>query len=284
MSWFSREGALERGLTLRQPGGIQTVRQVALTPSGAVVALGATTTEVELGNQGRVRERWQLVRLGPASDTSLVLGTMPGPEQVVHVEGSGYGEVVSVRVEGRWWWGEGFAWASERGVWTADRLSLEARHFDLDRGLDQVVRVSAPDRPFTRALIDSLERVELERVADPELRALWRADFAGREYPEGVPPVAGIFADAAARVWIGLTDPPPERLPSGALMAIRRWVVFERKAPATGEKALTVRARGVLTLPPQSHPLWAGAEGVLLVRHDTQTDVAFVEWYPFVGE
>ena len=282
VSWFSRGGTLERELTLRQPGGIRTVRQVVLSPSGAVVVLGARTTEVELGNQGRVRERWQLVRLEQTLDTTLLLGTMPGPERVVHVQGSGDGEVVSVRVEGRWWWGEGFAWASERGVWTADRLSLEARHFDLERGLDHVVRVAAPDRPFTRALIDSLERVELERVADPELRSLWRADFEGREYPEGVPPVEGIFADAAARVWIGLTDPPPERLSSRDLMAVRRWMVFERNAPGEGEETPTVWARGVLTLPPRSHPLWANAEGVLLIRNDTQTDAAYVEWYSYV--
>ena len=44
------------------------------------------------------------------------------------------------------------------------------------------------------------------------------------------------------------------------------------------------RTLGLLTLPPRSHPLWADVEGVLLVRNDTKTDVAYVEWYPYVDD
>ncbi|NNM04936.1 MAG: hypothetical protein HKO65_07510, partial [Gemmatimonadetes bacterium] len=260
LSWFSKEGVLEREQTVGQPGGVRTVRRVALSPSGAVLVLGATTTEVELGNQGRVRETWQVVRIAPNDDRSPVLGTVPGTERAIQVQGSGDGEIGSVNVQGRWWWGEGFAWASERGVWTADQLSLEARHFDLDSGLDRVVRILAPDRPFTSALIDSLHHVELERVWDPELRDLWQADFEGRQYPQRVPPVAGVFSDMAARVWIGLTDPPPERLPSGELTAIRRWLVFEQHVPEQRGHAMNYRALGLLTLPPRSHPLWADVD------------------------
>jgi hypothetical protein len=188
---------------------------------------------------------------------------------------------VSVSVQGRWWWGEGFAWASERGVWAADQLSFEARHFDLERGLDRIVRVMAEDRPFTSALIDSLHRVELDRVAEQEIRELWRADFEAREYPQGVPPVASVFADAADRVWIGLTEPPPERLPSGELSAVRRWAVFEEDVSAGFDATASLTPLGVVVLPPRSHPLWADESGVLLVRSDTQTDVAYIEWYPY---
>ncbi|TVP59879.1 MAG: hypothetical protein EA351_01165 [Gemmatimonadales bacterium] len=273
LSWFGVDGTLAREQTLREPGGIRSLRRVALSPSGAVVVLGATTTEEDLGNQGRIRETWQVVPLAPGSSA---LGTVPGTERAIQIARSDAGEVMSVNVQGRWWWGEGFAWASARGVWTADQLSLEARHFDLDQGLDRIIRIMAPDRPFTRALIDSLHRVELDRVDDPRIRELWRADFEDREYPQGMPPVAAVFADAAERVWIGLTEPPPERLPSGELTAVRRWVVFE-------EGAGTLELRGVLTLPPRSHPLWADAEGVLLVRSDADLDVAYVEWYRYVG-
>ncbi len=273
LSWFGVDGTLEREQTLREPGGIRSLRRVALSPGGAVVALGATTTEEDLGNQGRVRELWQVVPLSPASST---LGTVPGTERAIQIARSDAGEIVSVNVQGRWWWGEGFAWSSARGVWTADQLALEARHFDLDQGLDRIVRILAPDRPFSRALIDSLHRVELDRVDDPQIRELWRADFEEREYPEGIPPVAAVFADTAERVWIGLTEPPPERLPSGELTAVRRWVVFEEWSGA-------LRLLGVLTLPPRSHPLWADAEGVLLVRSDAELDVAYVEWYRYAG-
>lgn len=282
LSWFSMGGALERERTLREPEGIRRVRRVALSQSGAVMVLGATTTEEDLGNQGRVRETWQVVAVEPNDGTRPLLGTVPGTERAVRVQRSEAGQVISVSVQGRWWWGEGFAWASDRGVWTADRLSFEARHFDLDRGLDRITRVMAEDRPFTGALIDSLHGVELDRAIDPELRELWRADFEERQYPQGVPPVAGVFGDTAGRVWIGLTEPPPERLPSGELIAVRRWMMFEEHATEQDETRTTLRALGVLTLPPRSHPLWADREGVLLVRNDAPFDIAYIEWYPYV--
>lgn len=283
LNWFSIDGTLERERTLREPGGIRTVRRVALSPSGAVVVLGATTTEEDLGNQGRVREIWQVVPVEPNGDTGSPLGMIRGTERAIEVQRSNAGQVVSINVQGRWWWGEGFTWASKHGVWTADRLSFEARHFDLERGLDQIVRVLAEDRPFTSALIDSLHRVELDRVADPEIRELWRADIEEREYPQGVPPVAAVFGDAAARVWIGLTEPPPERLLSRELPAVRRWMMFEDDAiTVDSDDTKRLRFLGILTLPPRSHPLWADTEGVLLVRVDTQLDVPYVEWYPYV--
>ncbi len=283
LNWFSKEGTLERERTLRDPGGIRTVRRVALSPGGAVLALGATTTEEDLGNRGRVRETWQVVPVTPDGDAGPSLGTTLGTERAIQIQRSDAGRVVSVNVQGRWWWGEGFAWPSRRGVWTADRLSFEARHFDLERGLDRIVRIMAEDRPFSRALIDSLHRVELDRVVDPEIRELWRADFEEREYPEGVPPIAAVFGDAAGRVWIGLTEPPPESLPSGELPAVRRWVIFEEGSTVDNGDTVPLQSLGSLTLPPRSHPLWADTEGVLLVRNDTGSDVAYVEWYLYVG-
>lgn len=282
LSWFSLDGTLADDRTLREPGGIRTIRRVALSPSGTALVLGATTTEEDLGNQGRVRETWQIVPVEPSGDAGRPIGTTPGTERAIQVQGSGTGEIMSISVQGRWWWGEGFAWASERGVWTADQLSFEARHFDLERGLDRIVRVMAEDRPFTNALIDSLHRVELDRVADPEIRELWRADFQEREYPQGIPPVASVFGDDAGRVWIGLTEPPPERLPSGELTAVRRWAVFEQDSMADAGATMPHASLRILTLPPRSHPLWADAEGVLLVRNDAELDVAYIEWYPYI--
>jgi hypothetical protein len=289
LSWFSIDGTLEREQLLTEPGGIRTIRHVALTPGGGVVVIGATTTEEELGNQGRIREAWEVVPVRPRGDAGEPLGTVPGTERAVQVQAGATGEVVSVNVQGRWWWGEGFAWPSERGVWTADQLAFEARHFDLARGLDRIIRVMALDRPFTAALVDSLHGVELDRVADPEIRDLWRGDFEGREYPPGVPPVASVFADRGGRVWIGLTEPPPERLPSGEWTALRRWLVFQEEPPAEVRSqaaqggASNPAPLGILTLPPRSHPLWADRDGVLLVRNDPELDVAYLEWYRYGG-
>jgi hypothetical protein len=284
LSWFSIDGALQRERTLREPGGIRMIRRVALSPHGHAFVLGATTTEEDLGNQGRIRETWQVVTLGTAGEPGDPVGAVRGTERIVQVERSATGSVQSVQVQGRWWWGEGFAWGSTRGAWTADQLAFEARHFDPDRGLDRIVRILAEPRPFTGALIDSLHAVELDREPDPEIRELWRADFEGRDYPESVPPVASIFSDAAARVWMGLSEPPPERLPSGELTAVRRWAVFEEQATGSPDAMGSVAPLGVLVLPPRSHPLWANREGVLLVRADARLDVAYIEWYAYAGE
>jgi hypothetical protein len=283
LTWFSAGGEMVRERTLRDPGGIQTHRRVTLSGSGVVSVLGATTTEEELGNQGRVRERWDVVPVLPDADPGSAVGTIPGIEREIEMDRSASGDLVSIRVRGRWWWGDGFAWASEDGVWTADPLALEARHFDPERGLDRIVRILAEDRPFTRTLIDSLHTVELDRVDDPEVRELWRADFQEREYPQGMPPVASIFSDVAHRVWIGRTEPPPYRLPSGEWTAVRRWLLFEAGMPHDPEETEPLAWVGTLTLPPRSHPLWADGEGVLLVRIDEEFDVAYIEWYPFVS-
>lgn len=292
LTWFSLDGTMELERGLGELGSIQTLRQVVLAPDGTAVLLGATTTMEDLANQGRVRESWLVVPLKPDGEPGPALGTVPGTERAIAMERSDSGEVMSISVQGRWWWGEGFAWASKTGVWTADQMVLETRHFDVERGLDRIVRISAPDRPFTRALIDSLHRVELDRVPDPDVRELWRSDFEAREYPPDVPPVAAVFADEANRVWMGLTEPPPERLPSRELPAVRRWVLFEGSSAegssagtgATGSSAdgEALQLLGILTLPPRSHPLWADADGALLVRNDEEFDVPYIEWYPYV--
>jgi len=283
LSWFSSDGDLVRERTLREPGGIRTLRRVALLPGAGAIVLGATTTVEDLANRGRVREVWQVLALMPDDEAGGSLGTIPGTERTIQVEwsGPGQGEIVSINIGGRWWWGEGFVWPSERGAWTADRLGLEARHFDRERGLDRIVRIRGPGQPFTASLIDSLHAVELDRVDDPEVRELWRADFELREYPESVPPVEAIFADRAGRVWIGLTEAPPARLPSGAFPAVRQWAVFEEHEAGDEGGVVDLRAMGVITLPSWSHPLWADAEGVLLVRNEPDLGVDFVEWYPY---
>lgn len=284
LSWFSGQGALVRERTLRDPGGIQALRRVALGPGGGGVLLGTTSGVDELENRGRIRETWSVLPVAPDGEVGNSLGTMPGTETMLQVQRSGPGPdgIVSVNVQGRWWWGQTFAWPAHHGVWTADRLRLEARHFHLERGADRMVRINAPDRPFTRALIDSLHAVELDRIDDPEIRRLLQDDFLLREYPDGVPPVEAIFADRAGRIWLGLTDLPRTALPSGGFPALRRWLVFAGGAGSGDGAPHGIALVGVMTIPPLSHPLWADDEGVLLVRNDETLGVARVEWYPYV--
>jgi hypothetical protein len=292
LTWFTPEGERVRDLTLEPQGGLQGIRHVTVDAEGGLLVLGPTSGWEELENRGRVRESWRILPLDPGGGVGRPLGTVPGTEREVRVNRTGPGNegIVSIEVRGRWWWGEGFVRGSDRGAWTADRLRLEVRHFggeasgsgEGESGApdrpgrpdrpDRIVRVQAPDRPFTRALIDSLHAAELEGVTDPEFRRLWVLDMETREYPETVPPVESLFADQAGRVWIGLTPLPRRILPSGGRTAVDRWLVTE---PA--------EARGILTLPPMSHPLWADQEGLLLLRNDHELGVAYVEWYRFEG-
>ncbi|NNF29148.1 MAG: hypothetical protein HKN73_18125, partial [Gemmatimonadetes bacterium] len=152
LTWFSRTGSVARELTVREPGGILTARRVGLSAGGGVAMLGGTTTVVDLANRGKVRESWQVVRLEPDGE-GVSIGSVPGSERDIAIQGSATGEIMSVNIRGRWWWGDGFAWGSTRGVWTADRLVLEARHYDLENGLDRIVRIDAESRPFTPSLI-----------------------------------------------------------------------------------------------------------------------------------
>jgi len=279
LSWFSPDGALVRERTLREPGGARLIRRVSLASSGVATVLGTETAMEDWGREaeGRTRERWRIVPVGAAGDVGESIGEAPGTERVVNVARSEDGSVASITVTGRWWWGDGFAWAHAGGVWTAERLALTARHFDADTGLDRIVRVSAPSRPFTNALIDSLHRVEIGRVDDPDLADLWREDFESREYPDLVPPVSGVFAAIDGTLWLGLAAPPPERL-AGRLSSIPRWLVVPT-ADMAGASGAPPSAAGVVELPPRSHPVWADGSGVLLVRRDADLDVPFVEWF-----
>ncbi len=289
ISWFSPDGILAREWSLREPGGFATLRHVALQADGGALLLGASRTMDELANQGRIQEGWEVRSLSPSGEVGQILGTVPGTERIIDLQRDAAGQILTVQIQGRWWWGEGFVWPSPSGVWAAERTRLELRHIHPERGPDRVVRVDVPGRAFTRTLIDSIHGVELERVADPELRARFRDDFALREYPDQVPPVGGVFADAVGRVWVGLLDPPPSQLAPRGLPALRRWLVLEDpganplSTPPSADAALPpLRLLGVVTLPPSSHPLYADGEGVVLVRTDQDFGVPWVEWIPFV--
>ncbi len=277
LSWFSVEGDLLRDRALRSPGGIQGIPQLAADATGGIFAFGSTEGWEAIENRGRIREAWRIVPLNGEGEAGPPGGTVRGTERILHVNRTGPGDegIVSIEVQGRWWWGEGFVRGSRGGVWSGDRLLLEARHFagggaDPGGAPDRIVRVLAPAQPFSRSLIDSLHAAELARSTDPEQRRRLEADMELREYPESVPPVEAIFSDRAGGVWLGLTPLPRRVLPSGGVTAIERWLVPE---PA--------EARGILTLPPMSHPLWADDEGLLLLRNDPDLGVAYVEWVRF---
>ncbi len=277
LSWFTTEGELVRDRALEAPGGLMGIRHLAVDMHGGMLVFGPAAGWESLENRGRVRESWRAVPLDPRGEAGAPGGTMSGTERIVHVNRTGPGDdgIVSIEVQGRWWWGEGFVRGSDRGAWTGDRLVLEARHFAAGGAPgggapDRIVRVEAPARPFTRSLVDSLHAVELAAIQDPETRRRFEADMATREYPESVPPVEALFTDRDGHLWIGLTPLPRRILPSGGRTAIERWLIPE---PA--------EARGILTLPAMSHPLWADEEGVLLLRNDPDLGVAYLEWYRF---
>lgn len=270
LSWFTVEGTLVRERSVQQPGGLQGVRRVVAAPAGGAFFVGPVTGPEVGENEGRTREQWAVVPVPAEGEPGPVLAEFPGAERDIRVQRAD-GEIMMMTISSRWWWGEGFSWGAPDGIWTAERLSFQALHVGMD-GPDLRVRIDTPGEPFTDALVDSVHRAELAELDDPQMRTARRNEFAERDYPAFVPPIGAVFGDQAGRVWFGRTDLPNVRLPSGGLPALRRWLIVDPEPSLVG----------ALELPELSHPLWADADGVLLLRNDPDFGVAFIEWYAFV--
>ncbi len=268
-SRFLPDGTFLDALTYRDLGGVQGARHVALGNRGTRLLFGPSEGAEELANRGPIRENLSVLPLGEDGAVGASLATLPGMERDVEMNSQG-GNIVSIAIRGRWWWGASDVWPSESGAWFVDRFHYEAIHLDAEEGLDLRVRIAAPRPLFTPQVIDAVETEELLRATDPEQREFLVQDQATREYPEAAPALETVFADDAGRLWMGLTQLPPIRLPSGGMIAVREWVIFDREGGLIGR----------LDLPPLSRPFWADETGVLLLRND-ELDVAYIEWYPF---
>ncbi|TVP48678.1 MAG: hypothetical protein EA350_02950 [Gemmatimonadales bacterium] len=303
-SHFAADGTLLAEATLQDLGSLRSISRAALLPDGRLVVIGGTGGPDAVANRGQAREPLEIRAIAsPAADVSgaggpeslrigPLLGMIAGDEEVVSMERNASGNVVSIMISGQWYWGKLFTWASPGGVWAADRVGVEARHYraGADGGLDRVIRVDGAGPRVTRALTDSVEALEVGRwerqMGDeltPEIRTMIRDDMAGRDYPETFPAMDAVFADARGNPWIGLPNPPSPWLVSPVVREVPRWLVFGGAAGGSpGEPAAGLHLLGVIHLPPGSHPLWADDEGVLLVRIDPDLGVPYIEWYAWV--
>lgn len=319
-SHFDARGALLSETTLQELSPLRSLVRTALLPDGRLVVVGGTEGPEALSNRGAVRESLRIHGVDeeaglPASGSAgarargsaslrvgPLLGTVAGDEREIVTESDAGGGLMSINIASQWYWGRLYTAPSPEGVWVADRVGMEARLLRSEGGLVQVIRVDARGTRVTRALTDSLEVVEMERWArqmgddlTPEIRTMIRGEMASREYPEFLPAMDALFADAWGNPWIGLPNPPSPPLFMGGPSQVSRWLVFGGADGASGiqpdpggpldsgpRRAPELHLRGVIHLPAGSHPLWADDEGVLLLRIDPELGVPYIEWYGWV--
>ncbi len=204
---------------------------------------------------------------GPA-DT---LSTLVGSTIVLHSE-AGSGGTLMVAMQRPWYHPQLLAASAREGFWTAEGVRWEAEHRSLEGAVDRVIRVQSEPRPFDQGVRNRLLESSLEGATSEDQRQSIRTTHRDREYPELLPSVIDLFIDAEDRVWLGALDLVPRNHPSGVGTTAERWLIVDLARE---------RAEGMLQTPPRSRPLYADAEGVLLLTLD-EFDVPYVEWRPFV--
>jgi hypothetical protein len=296
-SHFDARGALVSEATLQDAAPFRSLRRVVLLSdgSGRTLVFGSPDDPDAGANRGHFRELLEIRvledPLTPAARLLRVggtlLGRILGNEQAMTVQSDAAGTVMTSTVMSQWYWGRLFTWAAPEGVWAADRVGMELRHYRAGGRLDRVVRVDAQGPEATRARIDSLEAEELARWAaqmgdqfTDEMRSMIEADQAERSYPPYLPALDAVFSDARGNPWIGLPSPPTTPTLVSGFPAIARWLVFGPGAEPDGDDG-ALALEGVLELPPSTHPLWADDDGVLLVRVDAELGVPYLEWYRY---
>jgi len=337
-SHFRADGTLLSEATLQELSPLRSISRVLLLPDGRLMVIGGTGGPDAVANRGQAREPLEIraieaptgagtgggnrsapagpdrsaaggpesLRIGP------LLGTTQGDEREVITESDAGGNMMSISISSQWYWGRLYTWATPTGVWAADRVGMEVRHYRADGGLDRVIRVDGTGPRATRALVDSFEAAEVARwerqMGDDlteEIRTMIREHMADRDYPETFPAMDAVFADVHGNPWIGLPNPPSPSLMTSAFPEVPRWLVFggapgsaaaaagSRSPPAgtsappaaaagSSAPAVSLHLLGVIHLPPGSHPLWADGDGVLLIRIDPDLGVPYIEWFDWV--
>ena len=128
--------------------------------------------------------------------------------------------------------------------------------------------------PITTAdEVEGLHAWELEETGDDEeRRERVRGRQADRAYPDRLPPLRLLRADALGRLWIGLTQLPPRTLPAGGGPLVREWLVLKEDGELMGR----------VSLPVDGVWLAADSHGVLILRFDA-LDLPFVERFTLDG-
>lgn len=266
---FGPDGEFDRDFAERDigPGSLVAFRPTA--DDGFLLLREAVAGGAPEPGLNRRRNRGHLLRA--ADGVVDTLAAFEGTEWELRV-GSEGGEITSIEVFRPWYLPRLLhAFTSDGSVWLADGTRWEVARWEAVAGeVDLLVRFDRPREPFTEGLANELRDVALAAAADEAEEEAARRRLAQAEYPEWIPPLAELFADAEGRLWIGPSRfPPGARLPWSMGRVLRDWVVLEPDG-----RSLV----GRLELPPRSRPLYADAEGVATVD---ELEIPRVEWRLF---
>lgn len=258
---FQPNGSVDRSVTF-DPIRISSLIQLR---HGVVLAVAEESPQMPPGTGGRMQNTTRLVRLHPNGKIDR-LNAFPGMEWEIRRQGPG------MMILRPWHFPQLLIAATTDGVWISNGTAWElARHRPEDGAVDRIVRFNRPLEPFSQARVRDLHAAELAAASTPEARASILRRHEQEEYPEHIPPIWDLFADATGRIWIAPLELPGATLPMGMGRAASRWLILDRQG---------LDLVGTITLPPRRRPLYADEHGVLLLTAD-ELDIPYVEWWPF---
>jgi hypothetical protein len=270
LHWFAPDGVFLHDAAFSGLGAELRVSWAAPATEGGLYLAGA---ELMMPGpdlrSGRIRGEAEILHWRPGASARSV-GRFPGGETEIRATTQS-GELVAIEVMNYWFLARLAHARGEHGVWTTDGVTPEII-LRGGGGERTRVRFTGPLRPLDRAARDTVEGVALDRAPDEATRERLRTQHAETPYPEHIPPLADLFADAAGRLWVAPTDLRSRNLPQAMGRTLEHW--FVRAGDGT--------PLGWVTLPPESRPLWASDDGVLLVRMDA-LEIPFLEWWPARG-
>jgi len=273
LSWFDVEGDLVRDERVagRELGRISTVHAME---DGTLTLVVATRGRDMMGLQeDGVRRQASVLLQWDGLDADIrQWAELPGAETLITVESSSDG-MMRISMGQPWYGASLLTGASGQRLWWADGTRWELKAWNPALGVvKRVVRIDAPLEPFDDGLIRELEVQELDAADDERRRDAVRHRHRATEYPEWIPPFRRMVVGSDGRIWLGLTQTPPVRLPGGAGPELRDWLVLDAGGTALGR----------VTLPPQTQLIHAGDQHLLLVRFD-ELDLPYLEQFRLVA-
>ncbi len=267
LSWFDVEGELVRDeqVDTGELGRISTVHAMG-DGTVTLVVVDRARDAVDSPDDGLRRRESVLVQWDGSDGELREWAEVAGAETLVSVESSSDG-MMRISMGQPWYGASLLTSGSGERLWWADGTRWEFKAWSPALGtVEMVVRIDAPLEPFDAAFIRELEDGELEAADDESRRDAVRQRHQATEYPEWVPPFRRLVAGSDGRVWLGLTQTPPVRLPGGAGPELWNWLVLDPEGTVLGR----------VTLPPRTRLLHAGAHDLLLVRFD-ELDLPYLE-------
>lgn len=243
-------------------GSIRAISALLPLKNGEVLGVLEETPRATIGHMQNIA---RIVRL--QADRKIdQLATFAGTEWELRQQGSG------VEIIRRWYYPQLHIATTPAGFWISYGTGWELlRRGTDDGGIDRIVRFDRQLEPFSRSRVRELQEAQLAAASTPERRTRIRQLHEDEQYPDYIPPIWELFADAVGRIWVAPTDFPGTNLPMGLGRAASQWLILDQQG---------LEVVGTITLPESRRPLYADEDGVLVVTAD-EMHVPYVEWWPF---